>query len=274
MVLTEEESWGFLSGGCIEADVALHAQDVLATAEPRALVYGRGSPFIDMRLPCGGRLEILVERVSYDDPTLLRLAKLTNHRQPAFWVSNGRVRSCGPQPLGLRVGSGWAARVYLPVVRLLVAGSDPFALAIGRAGQELGWEVRLLAPHAREGPAPFGLECDRRPFNSAISRLADRWTAVAVATHDSEEDTAALVPALASDAFFIGALGSRRRLGERRDALKRADPDATGLGRLRSPLGLPIGARNPREVAVATVAQIIEAFSEVDSKVEHHSYDG
>ena len=59
MVVTADDMGGFLSGGCIEADVALHARECLVDGEPRRLVYGRGSPFVDARLPCGGRLELL-----------------------------------------------------------------------------------------------------------------------------------------------------------------------------------------------------------------------
>ena len=60
MAVAATQSWGFLSGGCIEDDVALNAREVVATGEPRTLVYGRGSPYLDMRLACGGRLEVLV----------------------------------------------------------------------------------------------------------------------------------------------------------------------------------------------------------------------
>lgn len=80
MLVTEADAHGFLSGGCIEADVALHGREVLTTGIARRLVYGRGSPFIDMRLPCGGRLEVLVERIAPDDGALLALFRRRSAR--------------------------------------------------------------------------------------------------------------------------------------------------------------------------------------------------
>jgi xanthine dehydrogenase accessory factor len=80
MVITTDEAWGFLSGGCIEADVALHGREVMAQGSPRRLVYGRGSPFIDMRLPCGGRLEVMVERLHCGDVSDWRSSERTRSR--------------------------------------------------------------------------------------------------------------------------------------------------------------------------------------------------
>ena len=98
MVITRDHEWGFLSGGCIEADVALHGREVLADGIPQRLVYGRGSPFIDMRLPCGGRLELLIERIAPDDTAVRRLRALTEARSSARWQGDGTTRHGEPEP--------------------------------------------------------------------------------------------------------------------------------------------------------------------------------
>lgn len=259
MVITENDQWGFLSGGCIEEDVALHGRAVLADGTPRWLLYGRGSPFIDMRLPCGGRLEVLVERIASDDESLTELRALTSSRTPAWWRSDGNRRRCRAADEGVEARSeGEAARLFEPRQRLLVVGTDPFALAMAALGQQLGWETFLAAPPGFDEEPPFGLRCDRRPIATIVEEVGlDRWTAVAVATHEIDRDEEMLVPALISDAHYVGVLGSRKRLPERIARLRGAGLTEQQLGRLKAPIGLDIGARAPWEVGIAVVGEII-----------------
>ena len=100
MLVTPSQASGFLSGGCIEADIALHAAGVIETGEPRHLVYGQGSPWPDIQLLCGARLDILVERIARDDPALMALMVETEARRPAVWVTDGRTRRLGPETDG------------------------------------------------------------------------------------------------------------------------------------------------------------------------------
>ena len=258
MVVTGTEAWGFLSGGCIEDDVALNARETIADGAARRLVYGEGSPFVDIRLPCGGRIEVIIERVEADDSAVAALRSLTAQRAPALWSSDGEVRTC--LPLSHADDAAPIRKLYEPVQRLIVLGSDPFALAIGGMGQTLGWDVTLLSPFGPSEEAPFGLQCDRRGLDEAFNDLAlDRWTAVAVATHDLDLDERALVPALRSDAGYVGVLGSRRKLAERIERLAKAGLSQAQIDRLRAPIGLAIPARSPWEVAVSVIAEVIAA---------------
>ena len=256
MVVTEGASWGFLSGGCIEDDVALNARGTIADGAARRLVYGEGSPFVDIRLPCGGRIEVMIERVEADDSAVANLRSLTAQRVPALWSSDGEVRSC--VPIELASHGAPIRKLYEPVQRLIVLGSDPFALAIGGMGRTVGWEVRLLSPFGPPDAAPFDLACDRRALDEALEDIEmDRWTAVAVATHDLDLDERALIPALQSDAGYVGVLGSRRKLAERIERLAAAGLSQAQIDRLRAPIGLAIPARSPWEVAVSVVAEVI-----------------
>lgn len=261
MVVTGERFWGFLSGGCIEADVALHGREVMKDGEPRTLIYGRGSPFIDMRLPCGGRLEVLVERIGADEPALEVLRSLTEARTPALWESDGHIRTCRPQEShGPALATAVARRLYLPEQRLAVVGSDPFAIAIAGLGACIGWDTLLVSALGSEAALPPGVRSTRVPVAAALAELApDPWTAIAVATHDLELDQDALHAGLRSPAGYVGVLGSRRRLPERIAGLRAAGVGEAELARLRAPIGLDIGARSPWEVAIAVVAEIIEA---------------
>ena len=254
MVIAESLVSGFLSGGCLEADVAGHAREVLATGEPQRLVYGEGSPWPDIRLLCGARIEVLLEAVPTDDPAVARLLAAAEAREPTLWRSDGRRRTCD--------GDGWGAayeKRFDPRLRLIVLGSDPTALAIATLGAQTGCETVLVRPRGpSEAPPLPDVTYRREDPAAALAAIGlDPWTAVAVATHDAIVDHEALVAALPSLAFYVGALGARRRLEERLDALRRAGVGGADLARLHAPIGLDIGGKAPWEVAIAVMAEII-----------------
>jgi xanthine dehydrogenase accessory factor len=272
MVVTGDACWGFLSGGCIEEDVAIHARAALGDGEPRLLTYGRGSPFIDMRLPCGGRIDVLVERVGAGDRAADALLALARLRVPALWQSNGRERRCEPADGPAALAEPVVEHIYAPPQRLLVVGTDPFALAIAGLGSRMGWDTTVLASFGPSAPLPFSARCDRRPAGEAFADLKpDRWTAIAVVTHDIDADEEILVPALRSAAGYVGVLGSRRKLAERARRLRRAGLYDAQIGRLKAPIGLDLGAGTPWEVALSVAAEIIESRRDIPIAVR---YDG
>lgn len=254
MVVTADDMGGFLSGGCIEADAALHGRDVLATGMPKRVVYGRGSPYIDTRLPCGGRLDLLVEAVLPDDPAIAALRQARNDRRHVTLISDGERRTVvdGPADHPDRL------RDYAPVQRLVVIGSDAFALAMAAAGHAQGWQVTLVRPKGPEAPPPLAVDYRRDDPAMALAALApDRWTAVAIATHDADLDHEAVLTSLGRATGYVGVLGARRRLPERLARLEADGVTDADLERLHAPIGLKIGARAPHEVAAAVIGEII-----------------
>ena len=174
MVITGEAWHGFLSDGCIRADVALHGRGLLADGEPRRLAYGQGSPFIDMRLPCGGRLDVLVERVMAGDPAVLALESLSDARVPAIWESDGSSQRCAPSapaPPGLR--NAVVRRPFKPAQRLVVVGSDPFAKALADLGAHLGWETRRIDPSDGRSVSTLGVEREEAKLAHHRAKSAD-----------------------------------------------------------------------------------------------------
>jgi len=258
MVIARSGLSGFLSGGCLEADVVGHAREVLETGQPRRLVYGEGSPWPDIRLLCGARIEVLLERILPSDPAVGTLLDLAAARVPAHWASDGHRRDCAASTFEPTAWAGGFRKRYDPVPRLIVLGSDPTALAIAALGAQSGYETILVRPKGPEAPPPLAGVAYRR--NAPAEALAgiglDPWTAVAVATHEAELDHEALMTALPSRAFYVGALGARRRTPERRAALQGAGLSSIQLGRLHAPIGLDLGGKAPWEVAVAVIAQI------------------
>ncbi len=259
MVIARGGVSGFLSGGCLEADVAGHAEAVLEDGEPRRLVYGKGSPWPDIRLLCGARIEIQLERLASDEVAVGRLLELTGRRVPALWLSDGRRRSCGEAADVREAWPGGYAKRFDPITRLIVMGADPTALAIASLGAQAGFSTTLVRPKGpMEGPPLAGVVYRRDEPAAAMAAVGlDPWTAVAVATHEQEADHAALMAVLPSAAFYVGALGARRRAPDRLAALAAAGLTPREIGRLFTPIGLDLGGKAPVEIAVAVIGEIV-----------------
>lgn len=261
MVFGEDLVSGFLSGGCVEGDVAGHAAACLADGEPRRLVYGAGSPWPDIRLLCGARIEILIERLLPGDPAAAELFRRMDAREPALWISDGRRRRCGSP--GLEPWPGAVAVRQDPVWKLVVLGGDPTALAIAQLGAQAGMATTLIRPRGPAIPPPLANVAYRRddPAEALAHVGLDAWSAVAICGHDIELDHAALLTALPSPVPYVGLLGARRRLPERLERLKAAGLTDRDLARLRAPIGLDLGGKSPWEVAVATIGEVIAVRS-------------
>ncbi|WP_246263407.1 XdhC family protein [Caulobacter soli] len=250
---------GFLSGGCIEADVEDHARACVADGRPRRLVYGEGSPWPDIRLLCGARIEILVERIAPDDAAARELLALAAARAPAIWISDGERRLCAPLPEFVSAWPQAFSRRFDPPPRLVVFGGDPTALAVASLGAQSGFQTTLVRPKGPTAPPPLaGVAYRRDAVASAAAAIGlDAWTAVAICGHDQDVDHQALLAALPSAAPYVGLLGARRRLGERLDRLRAAGVGERDLQKLRAPIGLDLGGKAPFEVAVAVIGEIM-----------------
>lgn len=247
---------GYFSGGCVEGDVAGHAWACLDDSNPRTLVYGEGSPWPDIRLLCGARIEIVLERIEPGDSALAGLLSAEAERRPVSYVSDGTARVCAADV------SPWPEAVvekrYEPTPRLVVIGGDPAALAIAELGVKSGFETTLVRPKGPETPPPIAGVAYRRdePGEALAAVGLDPWTSVAVATHDLETDRAALKAALPSHAGYVGLLGARRRLAGRLQELQIEGMAESALARLHAPIGLDIGGKAPFEVAVSVIGEI------------------
>lgn len=279
MLITPSRMAGFLSGGCIEADVALNAAELIKVGGRRFLVYGSGGP-ADIRLPCGSRIDILLERLGPHDAAAEDLLALSAARRPALWISDGLERRCvdaeaqatsGPwleAPEAARSGPACGRRETPfalfrrcpPPLRLILVGGDPVALAVLRMAREMGVTAALVRPKGPADPPFPGVDYFRGDLDAAFAVLKpDPWTAVAVLTHDLDQEHEALSVALKSAAGYVGALGSRRRAPERNRRLEAAGFDARTIALVRAPIGLAIGGKTPWEIAVSILAEVVAA---------------
>ncbi len=152
-------------------------------------------------------------------------------------------------------------QVFSPPPRLLVVGAVHIAQALVPMAQLLGYGVTVIDPRrAWASAARFpGITLTHDWPDEALAALKpDRRTAIAALTHDPKLDDPALTVALASPAFYVGALGSRQTHEKRRQRLLEAGLDETALARIDAPIGLAIGAKSPAEIAVSILARITQ----------------
>ncbi len=263
MLITTDSYWGFLSGGCIEADVARHGREAMAQGRPRLLRYGEGSPWIDIKLACGSGITVLVEPVRTDEPAVAELLDSWLARRPVLLSSDGATRRA--KTAGEAATDSWDGtrytRTFLPPLRLVLIGEDGGTLTAASLALTLGWQVALITPGGPEAASHEGIAYHRGDPAEALAAIApDPWTAIAVLSHDREDDERGLAAALQSEAFYVGAVGARVRLDQRLAKLRGHGVTEAALARLHAPIGLYGFGKAPREVALSLVAEVAQAF--------------
>ena len=251
---------GTLSSGCVENDIALHALDALAAGRPSILRYGRGSPFMDIQLPCGGGLEIaLLPRP--DRQVLGRLAEARAARRPvtlAVDLSTGTLSQSSEGETG-REGDVFRVR-FLPEIRFLVFGKGPEASTFAALVAAAGYPGLLLSPDAEtlEAGRAAGCETQRLTTPGWPRDLAvDDRTAVVLFFHDHDWEPPILIGAVRTPAFYVGAQGSRRARDSRLMELSAMGLTEEEGARLRGPIGLVPSARDARTLAVSVLAEVL-----------------
>lgn len=255
------EMAGYVSGGCVEAAVAVEALAALADGEPRLLDYGAGSPVLDVQLSCGGRIRILVRAIADGAGYAARLRQARSDRQVLYAISDlrtGAMRFAESMPGSL---PDVHIQTLLPPLRLILVGGDPIVLSLMQLAPMFGIETVLLRPRGPEAPAgsPWTPTLyDRRGIDRALAELhIDDRCAIYTLSHDADIDHAVLQHALRSPAYCVGALGSRNKAEGRRSRLRAEGFEDQDLLRLHSPAGLNIGARTPQEIALSILGQLL-----------------
>ena len=273
---------GSVSGGCVESDVVLAAQDVLAGGEPRLVTYGITDEMaFTVGLPCGGEIDVFVEPLQALGADELRTVVFTIVsgddlgakllvRQDGTTAGDGPANLAALAPGAFRTGRSHLidfdgtsvfADVFAPPVRLLVYGAVDTAEALCRAAKLLGWRTIVADARGRFATAERMPSADELLVawpEEALDRVQpDVGTAIVVLTHDDKFDLPMLAGALATDAFYVGALGSRRNQQRRNDLLRESGVPDTSIERIAGPCGLDLGAESPAETALSMLAEIV-----------------
>jgi xanthine dehydrogenase accessory factor len=261
---------GSVSGGCIEDDLIArysraHGDGVMPTGAPSLVKYGiTADEAHRFGLPCGGTLELLLE---YDpDPAALEtlVAALEQGRlmQRTVSLADGSAKIAeASSPAELSVSDTELVNTFGPEYRMLLIGAGQLAEYLATMAKFSGFAVTLCDPRTeyRTGWTLPGVTITTEMPDDAVTAFKpDRRTCVVALTHDPKLDDLALLEALQSEAFYVGAIGSRRNAEARRDRMiEHFDQTAASLARLRGPIGIYIGSKTPPEIAVSVMAEIL-----------------
>lgn len=290
---------GSVSGGCVEGAVIEASQQILAGGQARLLRYGVADETAwDVGLACGGSIEIFVQpldtavfhflhaaiqnETAATAMTIIQGTPAQTGRTMAFDEAGRQVGTLGSPALDAQAREAAAnirqpAKLPLaddvvlfvdpirPSPRLVMVGGVHIAQALAPIAQTVGFHTTLIDP--------------RRSFASQerfahVDRLIQAWpekafkevvvtteTAVALLTHDPKIDDPALKVVLNSPAFYIGALGSRSTHAKRKERLREMGFSETAVARIHAPIGLDIGATTPEQIALAVMAEIVQAYN-------------
>lgn len=259
---------GSVSGGCVEDDlVAKLRTGQVAASTPERLIYGlsreEGERF---GLPCGGTLELVCEPVLQAGDLAVVLAALEQRHAITreLNLDNGasRLLPAGPHTAACTCKDDILRKVFGPQWQLLIIGAAELSRCIAQLAQALDYHVVICDPredYAAAWDVPGTELAAGMPDDVIRERVTDARSAVITLTHDPRVDDLALMQALESPAFFVGALGSQRTTEKRLQRLRELDLPNEAIARLHAPIGLPIGSHAPMEIAVAIAAELIAA---------------
>jgi len=255
---------GSVSGGCIEDDmIELVKKGELAKDKPATTRYGvTAEEAKRFGLPCGGTLELVLEplgknsgldellsRVERHELVLRKLDMETGH------VTIGPAKSTDQ----LAFDGATLATVHGPRWRLLIIGAGQLSVYLTQMAQALDYQVIICDPREEyaEGWNVAGTEFKRgMPDDVVTGANLDGHSAVVTLTHDPKLDDMALLEALKSPAFYVGAIGSKKNNEARRKRLAEFDLSQSEIARLHGPVGLKLGSKTPPEIAIAILAEM------------------
>lgn len=259
---------GSVSGGCIEQDLIARCQqgEWQALSKPCLVSYGvSATEAKHFGLPCGGRLELVIERVAAN-PDWLGLLEALNagqlvERQLDLQSGHSRlilVSQAANQPT-FSLEQTLLRKIFGSQWRMLLIGANQLAHYVAQFALALDYDVLVCDPRT---DSEFVWTLPQVPISrvmpdDAVAELRHYQRSIILSlSHDPKLDDMALMQALHTDAFYIGALGSKASSDKRRARLRQLDISETELSKLHAPVGLAIGSRTPAEIAIAILADL------------------
>lgn len=253
---------GSVSGGCVEDDLSAR----LRQAWPEGieiLKFGGGEESRRLRLPCGGTIELLLEPSPEPDLLCDLIDCIAARRVIARRVDLLQQRADLQPAQRLATEFGWDGQtlhmLHGPTWRLVIIGAGQPSRFLAQMAQSLNYEVIVCDPrddYAALWDVSAASIHPGMPDDVVADLKPDARTAVIALTHDPKLDDLALLEALDSDAFFVGAIGSRANQNKRRARLRELGLSEASVARLHGPVGLPIGSKTPAEIAVSILAEL------------------
>jgi xanthine dehydrogenase accessory factor len=267
--------WGSVSGGCVEDDLVAELREgKLFAGHSRVSLRTFGADAEEQaryRLPCGNTLRLAIER-KVDSALLAMAIEGMRHRRVlrrTVWFADGRalLSEAGVGP-PFNEDDQQFSHLLGPLDRVLLIGATELARYLVAILATLGFAVEVCDPRPEYADswdvAEVPLSRDM-PDDRVLALGGDRRTAVLALSHDPKLDDLALLEALRTESFYVGALGSAETTRKRKERLASFDIEPAQLQRLHGPVGLAIGSRTPAEIAVSIAADLIRARRERDA---------
>lgn len=251
---------GYVSNGCVDADIVLQAREAIANGQSRHLIYGEGSPFKDIALPCGGRIDLMIipspsrDLVNNIHRKLLSRKPVTLSIGPATDLSVGVVDN----PL--------FSITYNPQLKLRIVGRGDGLAALARQAQGSGLDVVVQSPDEDLiRTLTSDISCTHLMDPMTLPPLQDDpWTAVVFMFHDHSWEPALLEQAVSGSAFYIGAMGSVKTHAHRKATLSEMGLSEDQINRISGPIGLIPSMRDANLLALSTLAEIVTIAQKED----------
>lgn len=255
---------GFLSGGCVEGALVEETKAAIEEGGSRSIRYGVNSPYFDIALPCGSAIDVFID-VAFSDDHLDKILAATSARQPMQLIINMESGTSNVTLLDgnddrpqLVLDGNQFNRLYRPPLRLVIAGKGPVIVSSTEIARASDIEVTVIT--SEDDTAEQCESLGAAVTKSLKPDSIDEWTAIATLFHEHELEGPVLSAALDSNAFYIGALGSRVTHAERVERFLEAGYADMNIARIKGPLGLSIGSRNPPEIAISMVAEVLQVY--------------
>jgi xanthine dehydrogenase accessory factor len=256
---------GSVSGGCIEDDLVDKARSgALVTGLPQVVRYGIDADAAHrFGLPCGGLIELVLEPVMPRSRVNELLERLSNGQRVrrTLVIATGEVSLENSSPIDeLALTDTTLVTHHGPRWRLLLIGAGQMTQYLAQMASALDYDVIVCDPrdeYATGFEVPGATLLRTMPDDTVTALKPDGHTAIIALTHDPKLDDLALMEALTSEAFYVGAIGSRANQAKRKERLsEHFGLSAAQLARLHGPVGLKNGARTPPEIAIAILAEL------------------
>jgi xanthine dehydrogenase accessory factor len=259
---------GSVSGGCVEDDLVDKVKERLAAArkeamQPSLLTYGiTNEDATRWGLPCGGTLQLVLEPLTEKsgiDELLQKIGAQQLVKRRLEMDSGRATLEPGRWQDVLEFDGKTLSAVHGPRWRLVLIGAGQLTRYLAEMAKMLDYQVIVVDPREEyaAGWDLAGVRLDRGMPDDVVRDLnLDGHSAVVALTHDPKLDDLALMEALKSAAFYVGAIGSKKNNDARRERLRGFDVSDEEIARLRGPVGLYIGSKTPPEIAVAIVAEL------------------
>jgi len=269
--------WGSVSGGCVEDDLVAEMRAGTLFTGGRVIVrtFGEGAEQqARYRLPCGNSLRIAIE--TRLDPALLSMTirALKDRRivRRTVRLADGRslVAEDGSGPVFGEDGESFS-HLLGPRYRALLIGATELARYLANILSTLGFAVSVCDPrpeYAESWDLPDIPLSRQMPDDHVVAMKCDGRSVVLAVSHDPKLDDLALMEALRTPSFYIGALGSVQTTAKRKARLAQFDLSPDQIERLHGPVGMPIGSRTPAEIAVSVAADLVAARRKLERDAE------